>query len=254
MKHPVMIKGNKYGIILVLEKSMDFQELLQQIGETFKKNDKFFDSENQIAISFEGRDLTTAQQKEILSIISQNCQLQISYIIDIASSTEAQFKEILDSVKDDETEIMEEPVQQMSSTEQALLAANTTDGQFYKGTLRSGQSIDSESSIIVIGDVNPGATVTAKGNIIILGCLKGAAFAGSDGNEHTFVVALDMIPMQIRIGNVIARAPDQQRPKRGFLRRNLTNETEAKIAFVEDKNIYIEAINKNVLDDIRIGC
>ena len=58
---------------------------------------------------------------------------------------------------------------------------------------------------MVLGDVNPGGKVVAKGSVIVLGSLKGNIFAGVDGNENAFVVALEMNPMQIKIADVIAR-------------------------------------------------
>lgn len=62
------------------------------------------------------------------------------------------------------------------------LSAST--GQFYKGNLRNGDVLESEASIVVIGDVDCGARVSAKGNIIILGTLKGTAQAGLSGNRN----------------------------------------------------------------------
>ncbi len=79
---------------------------------------------------------------------------------------------------------------------------------FYKGTLRSGQVFEADGSVVVLGDVNPGGKVVAKGSVIVLGSLKGNIFAGVDGNENAFVVALEMSPMQIKIGDIIARSSD----------------------------------------------
>ena len=118
-------------------------------------------------------------------------------------------------------------------------------GQFYKGTLRSGQVLESESSIIILGDVNPGGKVIAKGNVVVLGSLKGNIFAGANGDEDAFVVALEMDPMQIRIGSVIARCSDSV-TKAKFIKG------EPKIAYVEEGNIYIEKLEKEVLSDIRV--
>lgn len=92
------------------------------------------------------------------------------------------------------------------------------DGQFYRGTLRSGQSLESDASVVVVGDVNPGASVCAKGNVVVLGCAKGYLSAGCDGDDHAFVAALDMQPMQIRIGKHIARSArwENQRRRKSF--------------------------------------
>lgn len=40
MKNPVLIKGNKYGISLALDQSLEFNELLEQIGQKFKDSAK----------------------------------------------------------------------------------------------------------------------------------------------------------------------------------------------------------------------
>ena len=113
------------------------------------------------------------------------------------------------------------------------------------GVVRSGQVIEVSGDILVVGDVNPGARVISKGNVVVLGCLKGLVFAGANGNHDSFVVALEMAPMQIRIGDVIARSSDSVQLKP-------SKTVDPKIAFVDDNNIYIEKLDKNVLSDIRL--
>ena len=103
-----------------------------------------------------------------------------------------------------------------------------------------------ETSIIILGDVNAGAKVVSKGNVIILGSLKGNVFAGSAGNVDAFVIALDMKPVQIRIADTIARSPDEKKIGRSKKTR------ETKIAFWENGNIYIEPLDKDVMNDIRL--
>lgn len=217
----VMIKGNKYGIIVVLSPDEDFEVLKTQIKEKFKESSKFFENA-QMAISFEGRKLTSDQEREILDIIGQNTDMRIVCVIDNDPEREELFRKTL---------------------EQRLMELSNNSGQFYKGILRSGASLEFETSVIIIGDVNHGARVVSKGNIIVLGSLKGNAFAGACGNTNSFVVALDMSPTQIRIADVIARAPDK--PVKEEVK-------EAKIAFLEEGNIYIEPLNKSVLNDITL--
>jgi septum site-determining protein MinC len=77
-----------------------------------------------------------------------------------------------------------------------------------KRTLRSGQRVEYDGDIVVLGDVNPGAEVVASGNVIVLGTLRGVAHAGSRGKGDSFVLAFKLMPTQIRIGRVVSRAPE----------------------------------------------
>ena len=221
VNNSVIIKGNKYGIIVVMSPDISFDELKDLITEKFKESSKFFEKAK-MAISFEGRMLSNEEQKDILDIIGKHTDMQIVCVIDNDPGKEELFQKTLD---------------------QKLMELDNNTGQFYKGILRSGASLEFENSVVIIGDVNNGARVVSKGNIIVLGSLKGNAFAGATGNTDSFVVALDMRPTQIRIADVIARSPDK--PVKDELK-------EAKIAFLEDGNIYIEPLNKNVLNDIRL--
>lgn len=76
------------------------------------------------------------------------------------------------------------------------------DGIFCRGTLHKNQILESEKSIVILGDVERGATIAAKGNIIVLGNLSGKAYAGVGGIQDAFILSLGMQPQKIRIGNV----------------------------------------------------
>ncbi|CRZ34364.1 septum site-determining protein MinC [Herbinix hemicellulosilytica] len=217
----VIIKGNNYGIIVVLDPELSFDELKEKVANKFKESSKFF-KDAKLAISFEGRKLTNEEQRDILDIIGQNTDMHIVCVIENDPEKEKVFKKTL---------------------EQKLMELENNTGQFYKGILRSGTSLEFETSVVIIGDVNNGARVVSKGNIVVLGSLKGTAFAGACGNTDAFVIALDMRPTQIRIADTIARSPDK--PMKDA-------EKEPKIAFLEDGNIYIEPLSKNILNDIRL--
>jgi len=109
------------------------------------------------------------------------------------------------------------------------------NAKIHKGTLRSGQVITSESDLIIIGDVNPGAEVISKNNIIVLGALRGIAHAGISGNKNAVVFALEMDPVQIRIANIIARAPDED---------NKHEKGVAEIAYIENETIVIKPVTQ----------
>ncbi|MCB0325786.1 MAG: hypothetical protein KDD69_19525, partial [Bdellovibrionales bacterium] len=78
------------------------------------------------------------------------------------------------------------------------------------GTLRSGQRVETPFSLIVVGDVNPGADLAAGGDIIVLGSLRGTAHASAydDDSFDRVIIALQMQPMQLRIGSVISRGSE----------------------------------------------
>lgn len=83
---------------------------------------------------------------------------------------------------------------------QEIKSSETT---FYKGALRSGQKVEFEGSVVIIGDVNAGAEVIAGENIIILGELRGLAHAGAKGNREAMIATNKIDCPQIRIADKI---------------------------------------------------
>jgi septum site-determining protein MinC len=81
------------------------------------------------------------------------------------------------------------------------------DARIIYGTLRSGQKVETEHSIVVFGDVNSGAEVIAGGDIVILGTLRGIAHAGAydESGGGRVIFSLNLQPTQLRIGLVISR-------------------------------------------------
>ncbi len=101
--------------------------------------------------------------------------------------------------------------------------------------LRSGQSVEHNGDILILGDVNEGASVIAAGNIVVMGTLRGYAHAGAIGDDNAVVVAKKMMPQQLRIGHYIAiRGENEEEPK------------EAEIAHVVDNNIILEPVGGKI--------
>jgi septum site-determining protein MinC len=96
------------------------------------------------------------------------------------------------------------------------------------GPVRSGRIVDHVGHLIVIGDVNPGAEVRAEGSIIVLGRLRGVAHAAI-GRDAGCIIALSLQPQQLRIGRMVARAGDADRPSGG-----------AEIAYATGETIVVE--------------
>ena len=83
-------------------------------------------------------------------------------------------------------------------------------------TIRSGQTEDCpQGNLIIYGDVNSGAEVRAGGDIVVLGALRGNAHAGINGRLSAVIIAMDLVPVQLQIGNFINRRPINQK-SRGY--------------------------------------
>jgi len=78
-----------------------------------------------------------------------------------------------------------------------------SETKFHKGSLRSGQKMEAEGSLVILGDVNSGAEVIAADNIVVLGSLRGLAHAGAKGNKEAMVAAGMLDTVQIRISNIV---------------------------------------------------
>ena len=100
-------------------------------------------------------------------------------------------------------------------------------------TVRSGQEIKSPGSVMICGNVNAGAQIIAGGSIDIRGACKGVVHAGAYGDTTAFVVADQLMPMQIRIADRIAQPPE-----------NMTKPTVAERASIKDGKIVIEPIER----------
>jgi septum site-determining protein MinC len=102
-------------------------------------------------------------------------------------------------------------------------------------TLRSGQKVEHDGDVLILGDVNPDAYIVSSGNVIVMGNLRGVVHAGANGDETAVVMALKLRPQQIRISNYIARSPDEPDVK-------VEESNSPEIAYIENNAIVIDKI------------
>lgn len=219
MSSSVKIRGSKHGISVKLDMQASYEDIKKDVASEFKSAEKFL-GEEKLALSFEGKYLSEQQQDELVDIIHKNCNVHIVCVVDQNMEQEKKFQ---------------------SSVEKTMAEFDASTGQFYKGHLRSGQVLEFEQSVVVIGDVNPGASIVSKGNIVILGSLRGTAYAGASGKKNSFIVAMNMQPMQLRIADVPAISEESTKAATG-----------PRIAYAAGEHIYIEPLTKSVLNDITL--
>ena len=89
---------------------------------------------------------------------------------------------------------------------------DVSETTFHRGSLRSGQKLEAEGSIVILGDVNSGAEVMASDNIVVLGHLRGLAHAGAKGNKRAIIAAGRLDAVQLRISNIVREINRDEEP------------------------------------------
>ena len=216
LKNRIVIKSSKAGMTVILDPDCAFEELIAELGKKFKDSARFWGNA-QMALLLQGRPLTSAEEMKIVNTITENSGIEVLCLLD----------QDLDRIERCE-----------KALNQKLMELSERTGQFYRGDLHRGESLESEASIVIIGDVCHGARVTAKGNIIVIGELRGSVHAGVSGSRDAVVAAMEMAPLQIRIADVTCHYGDKGRKLgRGPM-----------LAIVENCSICTKVIKKSFLN------
>ena len=212
MKNAVIIKSFQNGISVYLNEEIPFPELLEEVIFKFRESRNFFKNAK-MAISLEGRSLSDEEERIILNAICDNSDLHIVCLVG----------------KDEE--------KNQSRIEE------DNEGHFYRGTLKNGQILETESSIVVLGDVYPGSTIVSTKDIVILGGLFGKAYAGGNGSGGHFIAALEMAPERLQIGDFKYKNSKQ-------MKWSIRPKVQPKIAYIKDNKVVMEPITKELLSDL----
>lgn len=184
----VSFKGVSEGVYLDVYTS-DLVEIKKELARKFNDSYKFFKGAKFLGIRSD-----ELSHDEIVDL-----KLLLKYKYEFEISNEG-LPEYINQYYQERTEIKRD--------EQVFEGVEEGMTKFVHGTLRSGQEVNYDGNIVVVGDVNPGAFLKAKGNIIVLGSLRGVAHAGIGGNETAIVAAYSLLPMQLRIADIIVRPPE----------------------------------------------
>ena len=99
MSQSVTIKSNKYGINLVLNPDVTFDNLLKDVVEKFKASSSFFKNAK-LALAFEGRALSDDEEQQIIAAIEKNTTIEILCIVEKGTKQEAVMKEQVEAFYD----------------------------------------------------------------------------------------------------------------------------------------------------------
>lgn len=177
MKNCVNIVLGKEEITLKINESAEIQEIKECLKEKMPELKKLYQNEK-TPIFVTGKVLKNIEMEEIKKIIQEHLEVVVEFDSPKVLGLYGIRKVFAQEIESSQT-------------------------KFQKGALRSGNKLEYEGSIVIIGDVNAGAEVIAGENIIILGALRGVAHAGAKGNKKAIIAAEIIESPQIRISNIV---------------------------------------------------
>ena len=215
----IKIKGENDGLMLEFPPDLSFLEIVEELSRKLDSGSGFFLRGTLVRVPrnrFSKEEL--AELQELFRTHGLICRLEKPVPMLSASPVPPSPKPAAASVSP------QEAMQDAPELQRMLVIDKT---------LRGGQAVETEGSVIVFGNVNPGAQITAGGSVDIRGTCRGLVHAGAAGDSTAFIIADHLMPTQIRIANYVARSPDEPE-----------DFGKAERAYVKDGQIVIEPIER----------
>ena len=173
----ILINLKKDKIIMKIKDETTQEEIIEELNKKLPELKNLY-KEVKTPIEIRGKVLKSEEMEEIQEIIKEQIDVDIEFETPRALGLHSIKKTFNKEIEDSKT-------------------------KFYRTSVRSGQKIEYEGSIVILGDVNAGAEVVAEENIVILGNLRGLAHAGAKGNKTAIIAANMIVSPQLRIANII---------------------------------------------------
>ena len=173
----ISINLKKDVVMIKIDDNAPQSKIVSELSNKLKDLKKMY-QEEKTPIRVTGKVLTNKELEEIRRVIKKEIDVEITF----DTPTTLGLHSITKSYKRD---------------------VGKSETTFHRGSLRSGQKLEVEGSIVVIGDVNSGAEVIAADNIAVIGNLRGLAHAGAKGNKDAIIATSNLDAVQIRISNIV---------------------------------------------------
>lgn len=180
MNELVTFKGNNTGLNLIINQDASFEQIQDALEKKLASCPNFFEPNTILTLKDSN---FTSEQKDILTSILKQYTLCLKFSTDDSTNS-------------------------ITNSTTKNIDTKSIEDLIINRTIRGGEEIIYKGSIIIHGNVNPGAKVIAGGNIDILGTCRGFVHAGAYGNLDSYIIADHLLPLQIRIAHLVARAPD----------------------------------------------
>lgn len=199
----ITIKGTKEGLHFRFRPDITFDSIVKELDQKLNQNGFLQGPLTHVHLHLGDLYLTPRQKEKLVKLIENSGSLLVKNI----------YSDVI-------------------TMEEANERVRISVPRIEVNTIRSGEVIESDQDILVLGDLNPGGWIISRGNIYVMGALKGYAHAGVNGNDNAIIAAAVMEPMQLRIANhILTSFPDHE-----------IEDKVMKFAYVDEDNITLAKI------------
>ncbi|WP_442950942.1 septum site-determining protein MinC [Paenibacillus sp. GSMTC-2017] len=204
-KQHIMIKGVKEGLLFLLDDQCVFEALLAELKYKLEKTHQQLLTGPlvHIQVKLGAREVTDEQKEQLTAIIRAQGNLMIS-------SMESEIPSVATEVD------------------------SKSNPHVITSIVRSGQTLEHDGDLLLIGDVNPGGSLLCTGDIYVMGALRGMAHAGVGGRQDVVIVTSLMKPTQLRIADVVSRPPEEW----------LTGDAAMEFAYLAEGQMQIDKLSQ----------
>ena len=186
MKSCISITLKKNELVIKIDEEASFENIINSFQRKLPELKKLY-KDDSTPIRISGKILKNKEIDQIQALIKDNIDVEIEFDTPKSLGLSA-IKKVFDQ------------------------KIGTSETTFHRGSLRSGQKMEAEGSIVIIGDVNSGAEVIAQDNIIVVGSLRGLAHAGAKGNKQAIIATGVFDTVQVRIANIVKEINRDEEP------------------------------------------
>ncbi|WP_218080139.1 septum site-determining protein MinC [Anthocerotibacter panamensis] len=212
LEQQITFKGSAEGLRLLLPPVTPWEEVMQQLQQRLDAGERLWSGGVRVTLECQDRLVDAPQLEQIAQLLATQ---QLTLLKVITTRRQTAVAAAVAGLSVDQEAAKESP---KSAWFEPL---------YLQQTVRSGVKVSHPGTVIVVGDVNPGAEILAHGDILVWGKLRGLAHAGVAGNERALIFSLHLAPTQLRIAEYLARAPEGPSPDL------------PEVAYVREESIHI---------------
>jgi septum site-determining protein MinC len=203
----VRLKAEDGRLLLLLPPESDapsalsWNEICLQLKSRLNAGERFWQPNSPVQLMARDRLLDSRQLQDISDALAE-AQLQLKRVYTSRRQTAVAAATAGLSVE------QQAAVAHLNQTSTEAMGQVLAEPLYVQTTVRSGVEVRHPGTVVVLGDVNPGGNIIADGDVLVWGALRGVVQAGASGNLRCMIMALRLDPTQIRIADVVARAPE----------------------------------------------